>query len=114
MGKYNQWGSPGINTGTNSFCYIYINDLLYGLHQDAKPVIFAVDTSVLLTLKTERVKIQLHKCPRLHDRMVHSKWVGIKHGENQYNEILCKHHQTEIFHIEHLNKLTTEKNSINF
>ena len=32
---------------------IYLNDLLYGLHHDNKPVIYADDTSVLLTAKND-------------------------------------------------------------
>ena len=32
---------------------IYLNDLPYGLHQDATPVIYADDTIVLLTSKND-------------------------------------------------------------
>jgi hypothetical protein len=35
---------------------IYLNDLPYGLHQGNKPVIYADDTSVLLTANSKTAK----------------------------------------------------------
>ena len=35
------------------FFIIYLNDLPYGLHQRAKPVIYADDTNVLLMAKSD-------------------------------------------------------------
>jgi hypothetical protein len=73
------------------FSSLYLNDLPCGLHQGAKPVIYADDTSVLLTAKNdEELKIKMNCMFRLHDRMVLSKWISPEHGEDKYNEIYLK------------------------
>ena len=65
---------------------IHLNDLWYGLHQGAKPVIYADDTSVLLMTKNDdELKTKIN-CML----MVLSKWISFEHGEDKYNEIYFK------------------------
>jgi len=54
-------GSPRAQSWDALLFIIYLNDLPCGLHQGAKPVIYADDTSVLLTAKNdEELKIKIN------------------------------------------------------
>jgi hypothetical protein len=48
MGNCKKWCTPGIDPGTT---IIYVNDLPRSINQLARPVIYADDTSVLVTAK---------------------------------------------------------------
>ena len=39
---------------------IYINDLPYGIHHDAKTIMYADDTSILLTARSDELKIKIN------------------------------------------------------
>ena len=52
-------GPLGLNSGTST-TYNYINDLPHGIHHEAKPVIQAYDTSILVTARsTEELKTKI-------------------------------------------------------
>jgi hypothetical protein len=65
---------------------LYVNDLPYKSGHEDKPVMYADDTSILITAKNE-AELKDNVKPSFHDGMGFCKRISIKHGKNKYNEI---------------------------
>ena len=113
--NYSRWESiiSGVPQGSilePILFVIYINDLPYGLHQDAKPVIFADDTSVLLMTKTEKeLKSNFINALDYMTGWFTANGLPLNMEKTNIMKFSANYHQTEIFHTEHLNKLLIEK-----
>jgi hypothetical protein len=51
MGNSKAWSSPGINFWAFAFLYIYINDLPPTINTLSEPILFADDSSVIISSK---------------------------------------------------------------
>jgi hypothetical protein len=94
-GKSSSWETltTGVPQGSilgSLLFIIYLNDMPCGLHQGAKPVIYADDTSVLLTTKNDEFKIKINGALDYMIGWFSVKWTNLEHGEDRYNEIYFK------------------------
>ena len=114
MGNGSQWGSPGFNPGTLLFI-TYLNDLPYGLHQGAKPVIYPDGTNVLLMAKNDEELKKKINC-RL-DYM--TGWfsvngLALNMEKTNIMKFTSSYHQNEAFQLIYQKKIITGINNTKF
>ena len=96
-------------------CIIYMNDLPYGLHQGAKPIVYADDTSVLLISKNDgKLKTELISALDYMIGWFTANGLALNMEETNIMKFTACQHQTETFQIEHLNKPVIGINSTKF
>ena len=92
-----------------------MNDLPYGLHQDAKPVIYADDTSVLLTSKNDgKLKTEFISALDYIIGWFTANGLALNMQKTNIIKFTACQHQTETLQIEHLNKPIIGINSTKF
>ena len=95
---------------------IYLNDLSYGLHQRAKPVIYADDTSVLLMAKSdEELKTKINCTLEYMTGWFSANGLALNMEKtNIMMKFTSSHHQNEAFQIIYQNKTITGTNNTKF
>jgi hypothetical protein len=85
---------------------IYLNDLPYGLHQGNKPVIYADDTSVLLTANNEaELKSKIHFVPDYMTVWFSANRLVLNMEKTNIMKFTPSNRQNEIFQITYQNRL---------
>ena len=94
---------------------IYLNDLPYGLHQDNKPVIYADDTSVLLTAKNEdELKNKMISALDYMTEWFLANGLALNIEKTNIMKFTSNNLWDETFQITQNNKLIKETNNTNF
>ena len=92
-----------------------MNDLPYGFHQDAKPVIYADGTSVFLTSKNdEKLKTEFISALDYMIGWFTANGLALNMEKTSIIKFTTCQHQTESYQIEHLNKPIIGINSTKF
>jgi hypothetical protein len=92
-----------------------LNDLPYGLHQGPKPVIYADDTSVLLTAKNdEELKSKLNCMLDYMTEWFSANGLALNMEKTNIMKFTSSYHQNESFQIIYQNKIITGTNNSKF
>jgi len=108
------WSSLGSILGTLLFI-IYINDLHLGINIDFRPVLFAADTSVLITANDlNELQNKIYIQTELLKQMVCSEWIGFSLNIQKTNALHLKsnHLQNDSFQISYQGKEIKELTNI--
>jgi len=91
---------------------IYLNDLPYGLHQRAKPVIYADDTSVLLTAKNdEELKNKINCMLDYMTGWFSANELTLNMEKTNIMKFTSSYHQYKAFQIIYQKKIITGTNN---
>jgi hypothetical protein len=94
---------------------IYLNDLPYGLQQDAKPVIYADDTSVLLLAKNyEGLKNKLKYMLDYMTGWFSANGLALNMEKTNMIKFTTTYHQIEAFQVTYCNKSIIESSNTRF
>jgi hypothetical protein len=94
---------------------IYLNDLPYGLHQGAKPVIYADDTSVLLTAKNdEELKTKINCTLDYMTGWFLANGLALNMEKTNIMKFTSSYHQNKAFQIIYQKKIITGTNNTRF
>jgi len=94
---------------------IYLNDLPYGLHQGAKAVIYADDTSVLLMAKNdEELKTKINCMLEYMTGWLSAKGLALNMEKTNIMKFTSSYHQNEAFQIIYQKKIITGTNNTKF
>jgi hypothetical protein len=94
---------------------IYLNDLPYGLHQRAKVVIYADDTSVLLMAKNdEELKTKINCTLDYMTGWFSANGLTLNMEKTNIMKFTSRYHQNEAFQIINQNKVITGTNNTKF
>jgi hypothetical protein len=92
-----------------------LNDLPCGLHQGAKPVICADDTSVLLTAKNyEELKIKVNHTLDYMIGWFSANGLALNMEKTNVMKFTSSYHQNEVFHFIYQKKIIIEINNTKF
>jgi hypothetical protein len=90
---------------------IYLNDLTYGLHQSAKPVIYADDTSVLLTAKNDELKNKINCMLDYMTGWLSANGLTLNMEKTNIMKFTSSYHQNEAFQIIYQKKIAGTNNT---
>jgi hypothetical protein len=94
---------------------IYLNDLPFGLHQGAKPVTYADDTSVLLTAKNdEELKTKINCMLDYMSGWFSANRLALNMQKTSIMKFTSSYHQNESFQFIHQNKIITGTKNTKF
>jgi hypothetical protein len=94
---------------------IYLNDLPHGLHQGATPVIYADNTSVLLTAKNdEGLKAKINCMLDYMTGCFSASGLALNMEKTNIMKFTSSNHQNEAFQITYRNKIITGTNNTTF
>jgi len=94
---------------------IYLNDLPGGLNQGANPVIYADDTSILLTANTnDQLKSKFHSTLAYMIEWFSANRIALNMEKTNIMKFTTNYRQSEVFQIIHQNKIVKGVNNIKF
>jgi len=97
------------------FFIIYLNDLPGRLNQGANPVIYADDTSILLTANTnDQLKSKFHSTLAYMIEWFSANSLALNMEKTNIMKFTTNYRQSEVFQIIHQNKIVMGVNNIKF